>query len=160
MFYLNKNVKWYYKNNILFYWLGRPINLCRFSRKIKKSIFKDKYIFNPSHNVHCFLEPSAIVYVTFLYQFCKILLAWMQRSRPGDFGYRSNWWNSFHEVSVPSTETDNNLKVPYQEFLQRVYWDMRFGIILMENNSMTISSTRAFSFIVAFKMSSCGRFFS
>jgi len=35
----------------------------------------------------------------------------MQRGRQGDFGYRSNWRNSFHT----STETDSNLKAPYQE---------------------------------------------
>ena len=39
----------------------------------------------------------------------------MQRGRPGDFGYRSNWQNSFHQVSVVSTEIDSNLKAPYQE---------------------------------------------
>ena len=38
----------------------------------------------------------------------------MQRSRQDDFGYRSNWRNSFHEVSVPSTETDSNKKAQYQ----------------------------------------------
>ena len=58
----------------------------------------------------------------------------MQRGHPGDFGYRSNWQNSFHDVSVPSTETDSNLNSPHQgnkmddlefptkalQFLQRV----------------------------------------
>ena len=42
-------------------------------------------------------------------------MAWMQRSRPGDFGYRLNWRNFFNEVSNPSTKTDSNLKAPYQE---------------------------------------------
>ena len=39
----------------------------------------------------------------------------MQRSRPGDFRYRSNCRNSLHEVSVPPTKIYTNLKAPYQE---------------------------------------------
>jgi len=54
-----------------------------------------------------------------MYLFCagsvKPLWLGCKKSHPGDFKYRSNWRNSFHEMSVPSTETESNLKAPYQE---------------------------------------------
>ena len=93
--------------------LNHPINSCRFSRKIKNPFFKDKYIFNLSHNVHCFLEPSAIFQVTFLCRFCK--------NHSGLDAKKSSRWfwilfklaKFFPQVSVLSTKTNSNLKAPY-----------------------------------------------
>ena len=114
--------------------------------KLKRSFFWT-HIFNQSQNLHDFVKPSLIVQVVFLYHFCKTTLASMQRSFLGDFWYYSN--------RVIENIPDKTL-----QFLYFADWNMRYGIIHMEDNMTPNRQSKIFFLNCGlFELCGCAQYF-